>query len=284
MINLSKYILGFTFALIVSAFAVTSCTKTHFEEPIVDDQTVEVSFNTAIDSSATRAWDGLNINVLYVELYFGNTKVGDRLEFDVEGCIVERFSVSLLKNQTYRAVFWAQNRDCGAYTIDSNLDEINVNYTKSVGLESTENRDAFYASVEFTVNATTQRDGVDVDLRRPFAMIAVGTATANLQPGTTTAMTISKVANKFNAKSGKASGEVAPLRLEGFTPSSAVTVPGKSEALLAIACVLPIENEQVNVTIDAQVGTKSKQTTLSIAKLEADKRYNIIGNILPANE
>lgn len=284
MINWSKYILGLALVLIVSALAVTSCTKGVYDEPIMDGETVEVSFNTAFDNSeATRAWDGTNVDKLYVELYLNGAKVGERLEYSVSNGRVERFSISLLKNQTYIAVFWAQNSQCDAYTIGDDLSDISVDYTQSVGLETTADRDAFFDSIEFTVNNDTQQYGVDVSLTRPFAMVVAGTAVSNLQDGATTALKLSHVATKFDAKKGVATGN-APLKIGDFIPSSAVTVPGKNEAMLAIAYVLPVANQAVEVTIDAQVGQMTKQTKLTIAKLEADKQYNIIGNILPANQ
>ena len=284
MINWSKYILGLALVLIVSALAVTSCTKGVYDEPIMDGETVEVSFNTAFDNSeATRAWDGTNVDKLYVELYLNGAKVGERLEYSVSNGRVERFSISLLKNQTYIAVFWAQNSQCDAYTIGDDLSDISVDYTQSVGLETTADRDAFFDSIEFTVDNRTQQYGVDVSLTRPFAMVVAGTAVSNLQDGATTALKLSHVATKFDAKEGVATGN-APLEIRGFSPSSAVTVPGKSEAMLAIAYVLPVANQAVEVTIDAQVGQMTKQTKLTIAKLEADKQYNIIGNILPTNQ
>ena len=284
MINWSKYILGLALVLIVSALAVTSCTKGVYDEPIMDGETVEVSFNTAFDNSeATRAWDGTNVDKLYVELYLNGAKVGERLEYSVSNGRVERFSISLLKNQTYIAVFWAQNSQCDAYTIGDDLSDISVDYTQSVGLETTADRDAFFDSIEFTVNNDTQQYGVDVSLTRPFAMVVAGTAVSNLQDGATTALKLSHVATKFDAKKGVATGN-APLKIGDFIPSSAVTVPGKNEAMLAIAYVLPVANQAVEVTIDAKVGQMTKQTKLTIAKLEADKQYNIIGNILPANQ
>ena len=284
MINWSKYILGLALVLIVSALAVTSCTKGVYDEPIMDGETVEVSFNTAFDNSeATRAWDGTNIDKLYVELYLNGAKVGERLEYSVSNGRVERFSISLLKNQTYIAVFWAQNSQCDAYTIGNDLSDISVDYTQSVGSETTADRDAFFDSIEFTVNNDTQQYGVDVSLTRPFAMVVAGTAVSNLQDGATTALKLSHVATKFDAKAGVATGN-ATLKIGDFSPSSTVTVPGKSEAMLAIAYVLPVANQAVEVTIDAQVGQMTKQTKLTIAKLEADKQYNIIGNILPTNQ
>ena len=284
MINWSKYILGLALVLIVSALAVTSCTKGVYDEPIMDGETVEVSFNTAFDNSeATRAWDGTNVDKLYVELYLNGAKVGERLEYSVSNGRVERFSISLLKNQTYIAVFWAQNSQCDAYTIGNDLSDISVDYTQSVGSETTADRDAFFDSIEFTVNNDTQQYGVDVSLTRPFAMVVAGTAVSNLQDGATTALKLSHVATKFDAKAGVATGN-ATLKIGDFSPSSTVTVPGKSEAMLAIAYVLPVANQAVEVTIDAKVGQMTKQTKLTIAKLEADKQYNIIGNILPANQ
>ena len=278
MINWCKYILGFVLTLMCTVLVSTSCAKTDFDEPILNGDTVEVPFRAAIDDSITRAWDGSNIDKLYVELYYNSTKVGDRYEYNVNNGTVERFSISLLKNQTYRAVFWAQKSDCGAYNIE-NFSNIVVSYNTNA--DTIANRDAFYASIEFTVTGDTQRNGVDVDLRRPFALVVAGTDAANLTAPASTTLTISKVATVFNAISGQAS-MVADVSL-GFTPNSNITVPNKSEILLGMAYVLPVKDEPVSVTINATMGGNSKQTTINIEKLVADKQYNILGNLLPTN-
>lgn len=282
MINRCKYILVFALMLMCTALVPTSCAKTDFDEPIINGDTVEVSFRTTIDDITTsRAWDGRNINKLYVELYYNSTKVGDRYVYDVNNGTIERFSISLLKNQTYRAVFWAQKSDCDAYNID-NFNSIIVNYNTSA--DTIADRDAFYASIEFTVNSDTQRDGVDVDLRRPFALVAAGTQATNLTTApTSTTLTISKVSTVFNAVTGKTSVDAQVTANFDFTVNSNITVPGKSEVMLGMAYVLPLNDVPVNVTISTTVGSDTKQTTLNIEKLEANKQYNILGNLLPAN-
>ena len=52
--------------------------------------------------------------------------------------------LSLSKGQTYKAVFWAQNSQCDAYSVSDNM-EVTVNYN---GMNNDESRDAFFASSE----------------------------------------------------------------------------------------------------------------------------------------
>ena len=76
--------------------------------------------------------------------------------------------LSLSKGQTYKAVFWAQNSQCDAYSVSDNM-EVTVNYN---GMNNDESRDAFFASSEpFKVDKHTK---MQVVLKRPFAQINVG--------------------------------------------------------------------------------------------------------------
>lgn len=84
-------------------------------------------------------------------------------------------AVSLAKGKTYKAVFWAQNPECTAYTVSEDM-KVTVDYE---GLNNDETRDAFFASSEpFTVSGSTS---VSVTLKRPFAQVNVGAYPWDLQ-------------------------------------------------------------------------------------------------------
>ena len=80
-------------------------------------------------------------------------------------------NITLAKGQTYKVAFWAQDEDCEAYTVSDDM-KVTVNYAndKNKG-NNDETRDAFFKTVEFTVNGNQT---IDVELKRPFAQINVG--------------------------------------------------------------------------------------------------------------
>ena len=263
--------------LLSATLLITSCQQSDFDEPLLDGETVTISFKGSIDSQAqSRAWewDGGNVDVLYFELYIDNNRI-ERKEFEVTQGNIVNFEIDLLKNMTYTAVFWAQNKNCSIYSI-GNLAEISINYNTSVGADfaDIENNDAFHAAIEFTVNSTTIQEGVDVKLTRPFSLIMAGVDPTSFTDGTTSSLTISNVATKFNALENAAYTEES--KIFEYTPNSSTTVPGKSYIMIGMAYVLPLKDTATTVTVRTVNGTQSEENTVSLNKLEANKKYNIL--------
>ena len=96
----------------------------------------------------------------------GNGQFVDEAAFD--GGLTETVSVTLAKGQTYQVAFWAQNPICNAYTT-TDLTNVKVDYEDAAN--NNDDRDAFFKTVEFTVNGNQT---IDVELKRPFAQINVG--------------------------------------------------------------------------------------------------------------
>lgn len=82
--------------------------------------------------------------------------------------LTETVSVTLAKGQTYQVAFWAQNPSCTAYTT-TDLTNVGVSYQEATN--NNDVRDAFFKTVEFTVQGNQT---IDVELKRPFAQINVG--------------------------------------------------------------------------------------------------------------
>lgn len=269
------YTLRTAVTFIMAVLLATSCSQDNFDEPIAESETAIVSFNSTIEyQTETRAWDASNVDKLYFELYLDD-KIIERLEFDVVDGNVDNFQIELLKNMTYTAVFWAQKEGCSAYNF-TNLNNISINYdsTTCSDFAKVGEKDAFHAACTFTVNTTTINEGVDVRLTRPFALVTVGVNPSNFSSGTTSSITLNKVATSFNAVTGTASnGDVKTLN---FAPDGTTTVPGKSQTMLAMAYILPLKNSATDITIRKTVGSQTEEKTLTINKLEANKRYNIL--------
>ena len=253
--------------LLSATLLITSCQQSDFDEPLLDGETVMVSFNSSIDNQAlTRAWDGTNVDKLYFELYVDQSRI-ERQEFNVTDGNIVNFKIELLKNMTYTAVFWAQNSNCEVYSKD-NLSNISIDYSKiSSDFSAISNCDAFHAACTFTVNQETIKNGVDVKLTRPFALIIAG---VNDFTSGATSITVSDVATKFNAFNYEASeGESKTFN---FSPNGTTTVPGKSHKMIGMAYVLPLKDTVTTVTVK----TQSKESSITLEKLEANKKYNIL--------
>ena len=161
--------------LAVAALLLTavSCSQDEYENG-VSGNTVDVTFTASLDKAgaATRAIsDGLTAVDLYVAVY-NNGKLLSDLSKDYTKAFVNReaiVSMHLVKGQTYKFLFWAQNPNCNAYTLDKDAQTITVNYE---GYANDESRDAFYATKEITVAGPTN---LEVTLDRPFAQLNIGT-------------------------------------------------------------------------------------------------------------
>ena len=122
--------------------------------------------------SATRAiGDGTSVDALYYAVYddkgnfiadLAGNKVGTTFPTTVE--------ITLAKGQTYKIAFWAQDKDCGAYSFGQYGDIKNI-YIDYDGLNNDESRDAFFKTIDHKVVGDI---ALDVTLERPFAQINLG--------------------------------------------------------------------------------------------------------------
>ena len=122
--------------------------------------------------SATRAiGDGTSVDALYYAVYddkgnfiadLADNKVGTTFPTTVE--------ITLAKGQTYKIAFWAQDKDCGAYSFGQYGDIKNI-YINYAGLNNDESRDAFFKTIDHKVVGDI---ALDVTLERPFAQINLG--------------------------------------------------------------------------------------------------------------
>lgn len=122
--------------------------------------------------SATRAiGDGTSVDALYYAVYddkgnfiadLAGNKVGTTFPTTVE--------ITLAKGQTYKIAFWAQDKDCKAYSFGQYGDIENI-YISYAGLNNDESRDAFFKTIDHKVVGDI---ALDVTLERPFAQINLG--------------------------------------------------------------------------------------------------------------
>jgi hypothetical protein len=176
-------------ATIIALFF-TSCSQT---EPENLSNEAEVTFTLDIENAiATRAIsDGTGANQITFAIFnedgseiftpkTSRTISGNQLLNGVE------IKATLVKGNTYKACFWAQNSNCTAYSISEDM-KVTINYE---GLNNDETRDAFFAYTEpFTVDVNPR---LRVILKRPFAQINVGSTKDDIDAITASGVKVSK--------------------------------------------------------------------------------------------
>jgi hypothetical protein len=185
--NRKIYIWGI--ATIIALFF-ASCSQT---EPENSSNEAEVTFTLGIENAiATRAIsDGTGANQITFAIFnedgteiftpkTSRTISGNQLLKGVE------IKATLVKGNTYKACFWAQNSNCTAYSISEDM-KVTINYE---GLNNDETRDAFFAYTEpFTVDVNPR---LRVILKRPFAQINVGSTKDDIDAITASGVKVSK--------------------------------------------------------------------------------------------
>jgi hypothetical protein len=176
-------------ATIIALFF-ASCSQT---EPENSSNEAAVTFTLGIENAiATRAIsDGTGANQITFAIFnedgteiftpkTSRTISGNQLLKGVE------IKATLVKGNTYKACFWAQNSNCTAYSISEDM-KVTINYE---GLNNDETRDAFFAYTEpFTVDVNPR---LRVILKRPFAQINVGSTKDDIDAITASGVKVSK--------------------------------------------------------------------------------------------
>ena len=178
----------------------TSCTND--ENVIPSSNEAQVTFSLGLESGInTRAIsDGTGINQLFYAIF---DKDGNLVKNYTNKEFKEEETISLVKGETYTAVFWAWDKDCEAYTIEDNK-TVKIDYSKIPNND--EDSDAFFKNVTFTVDGN---ENISIVLKRAFAQLNVGitaeewTAATRQDVGITkSTVTIKQAATTLNLMDG----------------------------------------------------------------------------------
>ena len=232
----------------------------------------KVTFKLGLENAMnTRAIsDGSLINKLHFAI------------FDSTGAIVESSkdrgaefpfttSVSLVKGEQYTAVFWAQNKDCTAYTISDDMTTIEVDYVGA--LNNDEARDAFFRSETFVVDGDV---ALDVVLKRALAQLNVGVSAEEwnkfLAEGdqiVTSEVEIKQAATALNLVDGSVSG-ASDVKFEaGAIPTESLKVDIDSDGVAEEYKYLSMCYFLANDTNDG-----ASKTTLNDLKFTFNSNYD----------
>lgn len=236
----------------------TSCSKEDLNT-VQSGSEAQVTFSLGLEGgigTKTRAIsDGLSAKKLVYAVYnadgglistIANADANGQIvkESAFTGGLTDNVKITLTKGQTYTVVFWAQNKDCEAYTT-TDLKDVKVSYDG--GPNNDESRDAFFRAETFTVSGNRE---IPVTLKRPFAQINVGVTEGDWNAAVASGVTIktSKVviknaATNINLLDGSVSGEAEVTydfaTIPGmFESVENLTVDGETYEYLSMSYIL----------------------------------------------
>ena len=298
MIKRFAYITVVAFA----AFAV-SCSKA-LSGHLPDEAGTDVTFVVNIPLSAsTKSGDlaeiavGAETDIVYYEVWDKDRTrrlfpqgTGTLAYADVENNKAE-INVTLVRNQTYTLVFWAQNKKCGAYDV-SDLTHVKINYDVIAKKGNEDMFDAFYAVEPVTMDG---KPIPPIYLHRPFAQLNFGATKMETDLGDivvdSTYVTVSTLSTVFDTFNGvgdngavKTNVKFAALgRVSDTEGQLAETFNvGQNESdWIAMDYMLMLEDSD-NVEVNAMFRVKGigdVHHTISGVTLKKNHRTNIIGDL-----
>ena len=155
-----------------AALLFAGCQKEQIAGTDGNGETVQVTVTAGLDGTATKAAADLDGNAAKVNHWvFEVLDAGGKIFYrevrtPEAGTLTQTYNVSLIKNQNYELLFWADS--AGVYYNTENLQEVSLK-TPATYKANLDSRDAFSAHKSITANGTP----VSVELKRPFAQINV---------------------------------------------------------------------------------------------------------------
>ena len=270
---MKKYFLSIV-ALAGMLFA-TSCQESLVEPQVEGLTTFTVQLP---DQMGTKAiGDAENVNKLFVQVYSADGKTliySTSQEIEVSTTV----SLSLIQDQQYDIIFWAQNGT--AYeTTDLRRIPMDVNHHNS------ESGAAFFASInDYTPVAEAQ----SIKLRRPFAQLNLGTSLASLSTNagdvviSKSSISVGKVATHFNAFEGKGYGEQTLNYDFALIPSEKLVVATQEYKYISMDYLPIAGDEQALVTVEAVIETTLGNVSQTFTNVPVKENYrtNIVGNLV----
>lgn len=209
-----------TLAATAMSVLAIACAK----EPVADNgQQAGVSFEIENPVVISKAGEGTTATQLYYQVFTadGQLIAGLPAQSKTLTSLKTTVTFQLVKDQTYKFIFWAQTPTAGYYSFAGTDDAkdirtITANYE---GKEANdENFDAFFATESFKVTGPVTKT---VTLKRPFAQINIGTKD-QLKAGEATAPAIDFTNAKSSVTVKGVPTVFSPL---ATTPETMLTVP-----------------------------------------------------------
>lgn len=191
--------------------------------------------------------------------------------------------LTLVSDQTYNFIFWAQNDSHDAYDVNE-LQGVKVDYSKIEGNQ--DKYDAFYAVETIKVDGPVNKT---IKLKRPFAQLNFGADLMATSFGdvvvTDTHITVSGLATTFNTLKGF--GEAESKSAVTFTAKKLATdellaTNGQTYTWVTMDYMLMMGDQDL-VDVDANLGVENMLDYVSHSftsvPLKKNFRTNIVGNL-----
>ena len=284
---MKRFLLGAAAAGMLVTLA--SCSA---DEPLSKNNDGTVTFSIQLpEGLQTRTPFGdvgtINVNQLSYSIFDdkGTFVFSNQREAFGPNVLTETESISLVANQQYTVVFYANNTEGFSTYIPSTAD-VTVDYTKAH--VNSELDDAFFAKLDFTADGTNK----PVTLNRPFAQINIGTndlanpAVKAILSQVNSQLTLTTgVFGSFSCLSTNVSEESSsPI---SFTEPDAPT-PGNTnfpvagyDDLLTCYVLVPMDRQVVNAEFKLNLGSENFNTlTLDNMPVQGNYRTNVYGSLL----
>lgn len=294
--------LFFFAAAALAMLSAASCQK----EPgaSVEGGNAVVSLSIALpEAPQTRAIaQAENADIVYFEVWNSDwTKKLELQDTDYPGPIYSTevsgrkatIELTLVADQTYNFIFWAQDKDCGAYTVND-LKNVKVDYSVMAPKGNNDAFDAYYAVKTIKVNGAINETVV---LYRPFAQLNFATTRMETSFGPVdlgdSKVTVKGLATSFNTIEGV--GEVENTAAVTFEAKGLATdVAGNVEQLvtndgsytwLTMDYMLMMnESDLVEVEASFDLGMEVPvEHKIANVPLKKNYRTNIIGDVFAAD-
>lgn len=209
-----------TLAATAMSVLAIACAK----EPVADNgQQAGVSFEIENPVVISKAGEGTTATQLYYQVFTadGQLIAGLPAQSKPLSSLKTTVTFQLVKDQTYKFIFWAQTPTAGYYSFAGTDDAkdirtVTANYEGKAAND--ENFDAFFATESFKVTGPVTKT---VTLKRPFAQINIGTKD-QLKAGDAPAQAIDFTGAKSSVTVTGVPTVFSPL---AATPETMLTVP-----------------------------------------------------------
>lgn len=292
------------FALSAAAMllGVVSCSQEDIAGPQGDGN---VTFTVTIpEKMGTRSFaDGLTANDLQMAVYDAETgslvmtPAEQKFSEAASGSLTTTVSMNLASGRSYKIAFFAQNKEGGAYTFNTDSKTITVNYGAMAGTYNTDAFDCFYTLYE-TGEITGAINHV-VTLKRPVAQVNWGTSDlaepAVVDPnayGADAANLVSEVSTKayttFDMFSSDVTGEAEEVTLPYLArPADTETFPVQPDKYAYVSMqyiLVPAASSVIDITLKTANSTTAEKPLSTVAvtnvPVQANYRTNIYGALL----
>ena len=281
--------------LAAAALLSVSCQKAFNEGGSSPDGTAKVSVDLSFPTIQTRAYsDGTTAKQLQYAVYMkdnagklqllsGFTKTTEEINLKKE------VSFQLVTGHTYGFVFWAANASA-PYSVVFGPEGATMTIDDKKLVANAETLDAFYAYKEIEVKGDV---GMQVQLRRPFAQINVGTndydaAKAAGYVPTESHIQLSSVYTTLDLVNGNVGGEKTDLAFAYASIPASEKFPVESTKYKYMAMVYALvgaDEPVVEVSFDCKdaKGEVRAIHTVGSVPVKRNHRTNIYGQLLTSN-